>query len=116
MGIIFQIADHINRSANQTDYELEGSAAPYAKKHVIIRGFGVSSVPVIVDGHVLYDTSVAQDGRLLYWKTLIHEPESMEAILNDFEFCKQRHLTENDNQVTKLDHIYVRKQVLKMNR
>lgn len=71
------------------DYELEQPAASVAAQYAIIRGFGVSSVPVKENGRVLYDTSVAKDGRLLYWNTLTEPVTALTTILEDFERCQK---------------------------
>lgn len=79
---------------NRIDYELEQPAASDAAQHEIIRGFGVSSVPVRENGRTLYDTSVAKDGRLLYWYTRTEPVTALTSILEDFEHCQRQHKAE----------------------
>lgn len=77
------------------DYELGQPAASDAAQHETIRGFGVSSVPVKENGRMLYDTSVAKDGRLLYWNTLTEPVTALTTILEDFERCQNMYKAEH---------------------
>lgn len=87
------------------DYELEQPVQYGAVQRKIIDGLCVSVVPVKVNGRVLYDTSIASDGRLLYWKTVTTPPKAFEDIIDALKFCKANHKAEQGIHGTYFDEV-----------
>lgn len=87
------------------DYELEQPVQYGAVQRKIIDGLCVAVVPVKVNGRVLYDTSIASDGRLLYWKTVTTPPKVFEDIIDALKFCKANHKAEQGIHGTYFDEV-----------
>lgn len=87
------------------DYELEQPVQYGAVRRETIDGLCVAVVPVKVNGRTLYDTSIASDGRLLYWKTVITPPAAFKDIVDAFNFCKANHQPENGIHGTYFDKV-----------
>lgn len=80
--------------SKRNDFELEQSVQYGAVQRAVIDGLCVTVVPVKANGRVMYDTSIASDGRLLYWKTVTAPPTALKDIVEDFEFCKANYQAE----------------------